>query len=427
MDFYDTFRTFYSVGAETLALCRDAEAEAAAFFGPIDETAAVNSLKVLSAMQEFRLSDIHFTSVTGYGYNDPGREALENIYARVFESESGLVRPQLVSGTHALSTALSGNLKHGDTLLMPAGAPYDTLTKVIGIKPAKGSLAEHGVKHILIDLKPDGSFDYRQIEAALTEHKITMAAIQRSRGYSLRRAFNVGEISALIKFIKDFDNEVVCMVDNCYGEFVETAEPGGAGADLTVGSLIKNPGGGLSPAGGYICGKEELVEACARRLTAPGLGKDVGPTLGLVSKMLQGLFMAPGVVAAAMKAAVFASAVFKRLGYGVSPEPGDSRSDIVQAIRFGDAEKAAAFVRGVQQGSPVDSFVVPQPAPMPGYDCDIVMAAGTFTQGSSIEFSADAPLREPYAAYMQGALSYDYAKTGIILAVDYFLKETKNK
>jgi len=250
-----------------------------------------------------------------------------------------------------------------------------------------------------------------------------MAAIQRSRGYSLRRAFTVAEIGELIRFIKNLDNGIICMVDNCYGEFTEISEPGGCGADLTVGSLIKNPGGGLSPAGGYICGDPSLVEMCAYRLTAPGLGRDVGPTMGLSIRMLQGFFMAPGVVAAAMKAALLASAIFTELGYDVSPKPADTRSDIVQAIRFGDAARAQAFVRGIQKGSPVDSFVVPYPAGMPGYDCDIIMAAGTFTQGSSIELSADAPLREPYAAYLQGGLSYDYAKAGIIIAVDHFLKE----
>ena len=424
MSFVEMLKNDYGIGERALDLYFGASEEASGHYKIIDENAEFNSLRVLAAMQKNRLSETHFTSVTGYGYNDPGREATEKIYADIFKSEAGLVRPQMISGTHALTIALSGNLSHGDTLLLPAGKPYDTLTKVIGIKKARASLKENGVDHIIIDLNGDESFNYDEIGRTISTNKIRMAAIQRSKGYSLRRSFSNEEIGRLIKFIKNADKNIICMVDNCYGEFVEKTEPGDHGADLTVGSLIKNPGGGISPAGGYICGKNELVENCAYRLTAPGLGKDVGPTLGLTNRVLQGLFLAPGVVAAALKAAVFASVIFNKLGFETTPKPGDFRTDIVQTIRFNDKKFAEIFIQGIQKGSPVDGFVTPVPAPMPGYDCEIIMAAGTFTQGSSIELSADAPLREPYAAFLQGGLSYDYARLGIIIAVDHLLKNS---
>jgi len=420
---YDALIKNFGVDSKTAALCFAAEEKISARFAAIDAVAEANSLRVLYAMQKNKLSDSHFTSVTGYGYNDPGREAVENIYADVFNCESGLVRPQMVSGTHALTAALFGNLRHGDALLFPAGAPYDTLAGVVGMRAVKGSLAEHGVDHLLIGLTEAGGFDYKKIEHAIVSTKFKMASIQRSKGYSLRRSFSVREIGRLVSFIKNLDPKIICMVDNCYGEFVETKEPGEFGADLTVGSLIKNPGGGLSPAGGYICGARELVDACACRLTAPGLGKEVGPMLGTTAPILTGLFVAPGVVASAMKASLLASAIFDALGFATSPGPSDARGCIVQTIFFNDRKLAESFVRGVQKGSPVDCFARPTPAPMPGYDCDVIMAAGTFTQGSSIELSADAPLREPYAVYLQGGLNYHYAKLGVIIAVDYFIKE----
>lgn len=421
MDFENYLKEKYEVEKDILALCREAEEEVAGVFLRIDETAQCNTLKVLHAMQKNKLSDIHLTRSTGYGYNDLGREALENIYADVFSGESGLVRPQIISGTHALTVALSGNLRYGDELLSPAGKLYDTLEGVIGIRKTKNSLMDNGVVYKQVDLLEDGSFDYKSIEKAITK-KTKMAAIQRSRGYEWRRSFTVEEIKELISFIKSINPEIICMVDNCYGEFADVIEPGDVGADLCVGSLIKNPGGGLAETGGYITGREEYVENAADRLTAPGVGKEIGPGLGIVPSMLQGLFLAPNVVAGSIKGAVYASRIFEKLGIEVLPRSTDKRSDIVQSIKFNSRDMLVAFCVGIQNAAPVDSFVTAEPAYMPGYVHEVIMAAGAFIQGSSIELSADAPLREPYIAYLQGGLSWHHAKIGVILSINKLKK-----
>ena len=398
-----------------------------------DEIAEFNQLKVLNAMQENRLCEAHFSPTNGYGYNDIGREALEDIYATIFKAEAALVRPQVVSGTHALTCALFGNLRPGDTLMYVTGAPYDTLHGVIGIKPEKGSLAEFGVNYRQVDLLPDGSFDYESIAIALkngeqpngqngksqptTQKPIKMVGIQRSKGYAWRPSYTVAQIGELIKFIKDISPDTICMVDNCYGEFVEHAEPVEVGADMAVGSLFKNPGGGLAPVGGYVAGGLEYVEGAATRLTAPGLGREVGPTLGITSNLLLGLFLAPQVVSGSVRGAILASAAFDRLGYPTSPGPMDPRADIVQAIKLGSAEKVLAYCRGIQRAAPVDSFVTPEGSPMPGYDHEVIMAAGAFVQGSTMELSADGPLKEPFIVFMQGGLTRYHAKIGVVYAL----------
>ncbi len=388
----------------------------------IDTIGEYNQAKVLTAMQENKLSDTHFATTTGYGYNDMGRDTLEDIYAHVFQTESALVRPQIISGTHALTVALFGNLRHGDELLSPVGAPYDTLHGVIGIRQTKGSLAEHGMTYRQVDLTPDGQFDYEAIAQALNA-KTKLVTIQRSKGYAWRRSFSVEEIGALIRHIKSIKPEVICMVDNCYGEFVDTIEPSQVGADLVVGSLIKNPGGGLAPVGGYIAGKAELVENAAIRLTSPGLGKEVGPSLGIASTMLQGLFLAPAVVAGSVKTAVFAAALFEKCGFKVNPGVQEKRADIVQAIQMDNPDKLIAFCRGIQKAAPVDSFVKPEPWAMPGYDCPVIMAAGAFIQGASIELSADAPIKPPYIAYFQGGLTWYHGKIGVLTALNHMIEE----
>lgn len=391
------------------------EKEMALYLEEADKVAEFNQLKVLKAMQENRVSEAHFASSTGYGYNDTGRDALEAVYAAIFKAEAALVRPQMVSGTHALSTALFGNLRPGDILLSATGAPYDTLRSVIGIRPAKGSLTEYGIIYRQVELTQSGKFDYNGIADSLRDVK--MVAIQRSKGYAWRPSFTVAEIQELITFIKNINPKAICMVDNCYGEFVEYKEPIEVGADLAVGSLIKNPGGGLAPSGGYIAGKAPYVEAAAIRLTAPGLGMEVGPTLGLTAILMQGLFMAPQVVEGSVRGAILGAAAFEKLGFPVLPGPKDSRTDIVQAIKMGNQENVLAFCRGIQKAAPVDSFVVPEGAPMPGYEHNVVMAAGAFIQGSSIELSADAPLIEPFTVYLQGGLTRYHAKIGVIHAL----------
>ncbi|MCL2422092.1 MAG: methionine gamma-lyase family protein [Defluviitaleaceae bacterium] len=397
------------------------EQEMAVYLEKVSQIAEHNQLKVLHAMQENRLSEAHFASTTGYGYNDLGRDALEAIYAAVFKAEAALVRPQLVSGTHALATALFGNLRPGDVLLSVTGAPYDTLHSVIGIKPTSGSLAEYGIVYDQVDLTSEGDIDYDKIAAAFSK-PIKMAAIQRSKGYEWRPSFTIAEIQRLIAFIKEISPDTICMVDNCYGEFVEYTEPVEAGADMAVGSLIKNPGGGLAPVGGYVVGKRQFVEGAAARLTAPGLGMEVGPTLGLTASLLQGLFLAPQVVEGSIRGAILAAAVFEKLGYPVLPGPTDARADIVQAIKIGSAEGVLAFCRGIQQAAPVDSFVTPEGAPMPGYAHQVVMAAGAFVQGSSIELSADAPLRPPFNVFLQGGLTRYHAKIGVIYALQSLIE-----
>lgn len=385
-------------------------------FDAIDEIAEYNQMKVIAAMQKNRVSAEHLYGTTGYGYNDAGRETLEAVYADIFHTEDALVRPQITCGTHALNVALAANLRPGDELMSPVGKPYDTMDEIIGIRPSKGSLAEYGITYAQADLKPDGSFDYDAIKAAINE-RTKLVTIQRSKGYAQRPTLSVERIGELIAFIKSIKSDVICMVDNCYGEFVQTIEPSDVGADLIVGSLIKNPGGGLAPCGGYIAGKKEYVEQAAYRLTSPGLGKEVGATLGVNQSFFQGLFMAPVVTAGALKGAIFAANLYERLGFKVIPNGSEPRFDIIQAIELGSAEGLIAFCKGIQAAAPVDSYVTPEPWDMPGYDSEVIMAAGAFVQGSSIELSADGPLREPYSVFFQGGLTWYHAKFGIMMSL----------
>ncbi|MBE5865969.1 MAG: hypothetical protein E7292_07140 [Lachnospiraceae bacterium] len=382
-------------------------------FAAIDEVAEYNQMKVLKAMQKNQVSEACLMGTTGYGYNDIGRDTLEAVYADVFHTEDALVRPQITCGTHALALALMSNLRPGDELLSPVGKPYDTLEEVIGIRPSKGSLAEYGVTYKQVDLLPDGSFDYENIKKAINE-KTRLVTIQRSKGYQTRPTLSVSGIGELIAFIKGIKPDVICMVDNCYGEFVETIEPSDVGADMVVGSLIKNPGGGLAPIGGYIAGKKECVENAAYRLTSPGLGKEVGASLGILTNFYQGLFLAPTVTAGALKGAIFAANIYEKLGFGVVPNGSESRHDIIQAVTFGTPEGVVAFCQGIQAAAPVDSHVTPEPWEMPGYDAKVIMAAGAFVSGSSIELSADGPIKPPYAVYFQGGLTWQHAKFGIL-------------
>ncbi|MDE5967092.1 MAG: methionine gamma-lyase family protein [Lachnospiraceae bacterium] len=404
------------IGEQVYNFCSEIEAGLTDRFEDIDKTTEYNQLKVVSAMQKNRLAEAHFAATTGYGYNDLGRETLEAVYADVFHTEDALVRPQITCGTHALNIALSSNLRPGDELLSPVGKPYDTLEEVIGIRPSKGSLREYGVSYRQVDLLPDGGFDYDNIRNSINE-KTKLVTIQRSKGYQTRPTLSVARIGELISFIKEVKPEVICMVDNCYGEFVETKEPSDVGADMVVGSLIKNPGGGLAPIGGYICGTRDCVENAAYRLTTPGLGKEVGATLGITSQLTQGLFLAPQVVNGALKGAVLAANIYEKLGFHCVPDAGETRHDIIQAVEFGDPEKVIAFCEGIQKAAPVDSFVTPEPWAMPGYDSDVIMAAGAFVSGSSIELSADAPMKEPYAVYFQGGLTYYHAKLGMMMSL----------
>ncbi len=391
-------------------------------FEEIDKVAEANQCKVIAAMQANRVNATHFTSSTGYGYNDLGRDTLEKVYADCFHTEAALVRPQITCGTHALSLALSANLLPGDELLSPAGGPYDTLEEVIGIRPSVGSLKEYGVSYRQVELKDDGTFDYENIKKAINE-KTKLVTIQRSKGYKTRPTFSVKQIGELISFVKEIKPDVICMVDNCYGEFVELIEPSDVGADMTVGSLIKNPGGGLAPIGGYICGRQDLIDRCAYRLTAPGLGAEVGANLGILTSFYQGFFLAPTVVAGALKGAIFAANIYEKLGFRVVPNGTESRHDIIQAVELKSPERMVAFCRGIQAAAPVDSYVTPEPWPMPGYDSDVIMAAGAFVQGSSIELSADGPIREPYAVYFQGGLTWYHAKLGILMSLQKLYEE----
>lgn len=421
MDFMlEYMHSQFNIDYDLLRFCQNIENSLEDTFKQIDKITQYNQYKVLHAMQKNKLSDIHFAATTGYGYNDLGRDTLESIYADIFNTEDALVRPQLISGTHALYIALSGNLKPGDELLSPVGEPYDTLQGVIGIREEKGSLKEYGIVYKQVDLLEDDKFDYENIRNAITD-KTKLITIQRSKGYSWRKSFLVEEIQNLISFIKSIKKDVICMVDNCYGEFVDTIEPSDVGADLVVGSLIKNPGGGLAPIGGYIVGRSEYVQNAAYRLTAPGLGKEVGATLGVTPSMIQGLFFAPQVVSGSLKGAIFASKIFETLGFDVLPHSTEKRSDIVQAIKMKNENNIIAFCKGIQKGAPVDSFVSPEPWDMPGYDCKVIMAAGAFVQGSSIELSADAPIKSPYAVFLQGGLSYHHAKIGNIIALQNML------
>ena len=385
-------------------------------FRHIDQVAEFNQAKVIAAMQKNRVNATHFNLSTGYGYDDEGRDNLERVYADCFGAEAALVRPQITCGTHALTVALSANLLPGDELLSPVGMPYDTLQEVIGIRESPCSLAEYGVAYRQVDLLPDGSFDYDGIRKAINE-KTKLVTIQRSKGYATRPTFSVAQIGELIAFCKRIDPNVICMVDNCYGEFVETIEPSDLGADMIVGSLIKNPGGGLAPIGGYICGRKDVVDRCAFRLSAPGLGQEVGANLGLMPAFYQGFFLAPTVTAGALKGAVFAANVYERLGFRCIPNATETRHDIIQCVELGSAEHMVAFCKGIQAAAPVDSYVDPIPWAMPGYDSEVIMAAGAFIQGSSIELSADGPIRPPYAVYFQGGLTWYHAKLGILMSL----------
>lgn len=389
------------------------EAELKERFDGLDEVAEYNQLKVIAAMQKHRVSAECFQSTSGYGYGDLGRDTLEEVYATCFKGEAALVRPQITCGTHALALALMSNVRPGDEILSPVGKPYDTLEEVIGIRPSKGSLAEYGVTYAQVDLLPDGEFDFDGIKKAINE-KTKLVTIQRSKGYASRPTLSVDRIGQLISFIKGIKPDVICMVDNCYGEFVEKKEPLEVGADMIVGSLIKNLGGGLAPIGGYIVGTKECVENAAYRLTSPGLGKEVGASLGIIQSFYQGLFMAPTVVNSALKTAIFAANIYETLGFDVVPNKTESRHDIIQAITFGTPEGLCAFCEGIQAAAPVDSYVTPEPWDMPGYDSKVIMAAGAFVQGSSIELSADGPLREPYTAFFQGGLTWYHGKLGIL-------------
>lgn len=420
-ELHDAYQSL-GINPKVLDYCKDIENTLTERFQKIDQIAEFNQMKVLKAMQENRLSDVHFAATTGYGYNDIGRDTLEKVYADIFCAEDALVRPQLISGTHALTVALSGNLRPGDEILSPVGKPYDTLEGVIGITKTKGSLAEFGITYAQVDLLSDGSYDWEGIKAAI-KPTTRLVTIQRSKGYAARPTLSVTRIGALIQYIKGIKPDLICMVDNCYGEFVETLEPTQVGADICVGSLIKNPGGGLAPIGGYIVGKREYVENAAYRLTAPGLGKEVGATLGLNAALFQGLFLSPQVVSGALKGAIFAANIYERLGYSVLPNGSEERYDIIQAVTLGSAEAVVAFCKGIQAAAPVDSYVVPEPWAMPGYTCDVIMAAGAFVQGSSIELSADAPIKPPYTVFFQGGLTWYHAKFGILKSVQKLYDE----
>lgn len=415
MDIHEQYRSLgisdavYDRGEAVIAALKDR-------FDAIDRMAEYNQAKVLLAMRKNKVNAQCFAATTGYGYDDFGRDKLEAVYADVFHTEAALVRPQITCGTHALTVALSANLLPGDELLSPVGLPYDTLQEVIGIRESRCSLKEYGVSYRQADLKPDGSFDYDAIRAAMNE-KTKLVTIQRSKGYATRPSFSVSQIGELIAFVKSVKPDVLVMVDNCYGEFVEEIEPSDVGADMTVGSLIKNPGGGLAPIGGYIVGTKECVERCAYRLSAPGLGQEVGANLGILPSFYQGLFLSPTVVAGALKGAIFAANLYEQLGFRVIPSGAEERHDIIQAVELGSREGMLAFCKGIQAAAPVDSYVDPVPGDMPGYNDPVIMAAGAFVQGSSIELSADGPIRPPYAVYFQGGLTWYHAKLGILTSL----------
>lgn len=399
----------YEYGEQTLVSLKDR-------FDEIDKTAEYNQLKVLKAMQDCRVSEACLLGTTGYGYNDIGRDTLEAVYASLFHTEAALVRPQITCGTHALALALMSNLRPGDELLSPVGKPYDTLEEVIGIRESRGSLKEYGISYRQVDLKEDGSFDWEGIRNAI--HPNTkLATIQRSKGYQTRPTLSVEQIGELIAFLKSIKPDIICMVDNCYGELVERQEPTDVGADIVVGSLIKNLGGGLAPTGGYVCGRQDLIDRCAYRLSAPGLGKEVGANLGLLTSFYQGLFLAPTVVASSVKGAIFTAGCYEALGFRVVPGSREVRRDIIQAVEMGSREAMCAFCKGIQAAAPVDSYVTPEPWAMPGYDSDVIMAAGAFVQGASIELSADGPIRPPYAVYFQGGLTWYHAKLGALMSL----------
>lgn len=402
-------------------LVNEAEKQVKEEFVKVDEICEANTLKVLQAFQDNNLSEIHFGETTGYGYNDIGRETIEKIYSQIFETEDALVRGQFISASHALNVTLFGLLRPGDTMLSIAGKPYDTLDEVIGLQENKSSLKSFNINYEQIDLV-DNDFDYEKISARLSKQDIKLVEIQRSRGYATRKSITLDKIEKVINTIREVNQNVIIMIDNCYGEFTNKIEPSNIGADILVGSLIKNLGGGISPNGAYVVGKKELIELVAERLTLPGEGREVGPTLGMNKKILQGLFFAPSVVASSLKTAILTSKVMENLGYKVQPKWNEQRTDIVQTIEFGDAEKLIKYCQGIQMGSPVDSKSIPIPDDMPGYTDKVIMAAGAFTQGSSIELSCDGPIRSPYIAFQQGGLTYEYGKLGLMKAVNEILK-----
>ena len=413
----------FGIDERVVELVKKSELKVKYRFESIDEIAEYNTLKVVKAMQDCGVSEACMLETTGYGYNDVGRDRLEEVYAKIFGTEDALVRSQIVCGTHALATALFGNTRPGDEIYSPVGIPYDTLQQVLGISgDGRGSLKEYGVSFRYTDLLPDGGFDYDGIRASIND-KTRLVEIQRSRGYADRRSFSVDEIGELISFVRSIKKDVIIMIDNCYGEYTELIEPTQVGADMVVGSLIKNPGGGIAPVGGYIAGTHDCVENAAYRLTGPGLGKELGPSLGNNRLLYQGTFLAPQVTAAAEKAAVLLSEVFETLGFKVNPHSDELRHDIIESITLGDPAKVISFCKGIQKAAAVDSFAAPEPAPMPGYDSDIIMAAGCFISGSSIELSADGPLREPYNVFFQGGLSYAHGKLGILMAVQQLLED----
>ncbi len=421
MDIYSMYKSM-GIDEPVYNYCQKAEDSLKERFQTIDQIAEFNQAKVLHAMQKNQLSEAHLYPSTGYGYNDIGRDTLEKIYADIFHAEDALVRSQITCGTHALHIALAGNLRPGDEILSPVGKPYDTLDEIIGIRPSTGSLAEYGVTYRQVDLLPDGTFDWDGIRNAIND-KTRLVEIQRSKGYATRPTLSVEQIGELITFIKGIRSDIICMVDNCYGEFVETIEPTDVGADMVVGSLIKNPGGGLAPIGGYIVGTKECVERSAYRLTAPGLGKELGASLGVTASFIQGLFLAPTVTAAALKGAILAANIYENLGYHAIPNATEERYDIIQAIEFGEPELLIAFCEGIQAAAPVDSYVTPTPWAMPGYDSDVIMAAGAFVSGASIELSADGPVKSPYAVYFQGGLTYPHAKFGIMKSLQRIVEK----
>ena len=421
----DMLKDYYrslNVDEKVFEYCNSVEEKLKDRFAAIDAMSELNQLKVLKAMQDNRLSEAHFAGSSGYGYTDDGRDALERIYADVFHTEDALVRTQIVCGTHALFTTMFGNLRPGDEILAIAGKPYDTLDEIIGIRESRGSLAEYGVTYAQVDLLPNGDFDIDGIKNAINS-RTRLVEIQRSKGYAVRKTLSVQQIGEAIKAVKSVNPDIICMVDNCYGEFVQDIEPSDVGADLVVGSLIKNPGGGLAPIGGYICGKKEYVENASYRLTTPGLGKEVGASLGNTKALTQGLFMAPTVTASALKGAIFAANVYEGLGFKAVPDSTEDRYDIIQAVELQTPERVVAFCEGIQAAAPVDSYVRPEPWDMPGYDSPVIMAAGAFVSGSSIELSADAPMRPPYAVYFQGGLTYPHAKYGIIMSLQKMVEK----
>ncbi|MBR1873331.1 MAG: methionine gamma-lyase family protein [Eubacterium sp.] len=415
----DIYREYYGISNDILELADDVLNKLDDRFRKIDNRTEISTLNVLKAMQDNHVSEAHLYGSTGYGYNDMGRDTLEKVYASLFHAEAALVRSQISCGTHALYIALSAVLRPGDEVLSPVGKPYDTLENVIGIDgrgQGMGSLAEFGITYSQVDLNPDSTIDYEAVKKAINE-KTKLVTIQRSKGYAMRKTLSVEAIGELISFIRGIKPEVICMVDNCYGEFVDDTEPCDVGADMCVGSLIKNPGGGLAPMGGYIVGRADLIEKCAYRLTSPGLGSEVGASLNINLSLYQGLYMAPTVVGSALKSAIFAANMYDRLGFEASPGPDEERHDIIQAVRLGNAERVIAFCQGIQKASPIDAHVAPEPYAMPGYHSDVIMAAGSFIQGSSIELTADAPIEEPYAVYFQGGLTWPHGKLGILKSV----------